>query len=85
MRTFVLHFFYEVKSVRQTTRHQLSHGLRWFRSGTIQGYQAPSGTIIVIEQERANAAQKVAIDARVSAARAQSECRAAGGAALTVL
>lgn len=42
--------------------------LRWFRSGTIQGYQAPSGTIIVIEQERANAAQKVAIYARVSSA-----------------
>ncbi len=42
--------------------------LRWFRSGTIQGYQAPSGTIIVIERERANAAQKVAIYARVSSA-----------------
>ena len=42
--------------------------LRWFRSGTIQGYQAPSGTIIVIEHERANAAQKVAIYARVSSA-----------------
>src|SRR2546430_16506562 len=42
--------------------------LRWFRSGTIHGYQAPSGTIIVIEHERANAAQKVAIYARVSSA-----------------
>ena len=42
--------------------------LRWFRSGTLQGYQAPSGTIIVIEHERANAAQKVAIYARVSSA-----------------
>ena len=42
--------------------------LRWFRSGTLQGYQAPSGTIIVIEQERASAAQHVAISARVSSA-----------------
>ena len=42
--------------------------LRWFRSGMIQGYQASSGTIIVIEHERANAAQKVAIYARVSSA-----------------
>ncbi len=25
--------------------------LRWFRDGTIKGYQAPSGTIIVTEQE----------------------------------
>ena len=40
--------------------------LRWFRDGTIQGYQAPSGTIIVTEQEPAQAVQKVAIYARVS-------------------
>src|SRR6266516_1082252 len=25
--------------------------LRWFRSGTIKGYQAPSGTIIVLDEE----------------------------------
>jgi putative resolvase len=42
--------------------------LRWSRSGMLQGYQAPSGTIIVIEHERANAAQKVALYARVSTA-----------------
>ena len=40
--------------------------LRWFRDGTIQGYQAPSGTIIVTEQEPTQAVQKVAIYARVS-------------------
>src|SRR5438105_10443971 len=40
--------------------------LRWFRDGTIQGYQAPSGTIIVTEREPAQAVQKVAIYARVS-------------------
>lgn len=40
--------------------------LRWFRDGTIQGYQAPSGTIIVTEQEKPPIAQKVAIYARVS-------------------
>jgi putative resolvase len=40
--------------------------LRWFRDGTIQGYQAPSGTIIVAEREPVQAVQKVAIYARVS-------------------
>ena len=40
--------------------------LRWFRDGTIQGYQAPSGSIIVMEQESVQVAQKVAIYARVS-------------------
>src|SRR5436305_15054849 len=40
--------------------------LRWFRDGTIQGYQAPSGTIIVTEREQVQAVQKVAIYARVS-------------------
>src|SRR5579859_1164276 len=40
--------------------------LRWFRDGTIQGYQAPSGTIIVKEQEKPQSVQKVAIYARVS-------------------
>jgi putative resolvase len=40
--------------------------LRWFRAGTIKGYQAPSGTIIVTEREPVQAAQKVAIYARVS-------------------
>jgi predicted site-specific integrase-resolvase len=40
--------------------------LRWFRAGTIQGYQAPSGTIIVTEQDPTPAVQKIAIYARVS-------------------
>ena len=40
--------------------------LRWFRDGTIQGYQAPSGTIIVTEREPIQAVEKVAIYARVS-------------------
>lgn len=40
--------------------------LRWFRDGTIQGYQAPSGTIIVMEREPVQTVQKVAIYARVS-------------------
>jgi len=40
--------------------------LRWFRDGTIQGYQAPSGTIIVTEQEKPQSVQKGAIYARVS-------------------
>ena len=41
--------------------------LRWFRDGTIQGYQAPSGTIIVTEsREKPQGVQKVAIYARVS-------------------
>ncbi len=40
--------------------------LRWFRSGTIKGYQAPSGTIIVPEDEPQVGHQKTAIYARVS-------------------
>jgi putative resolvase len=41
--------------------------LRWFRDGTIQGYQAPSGTIIVTEDRQVQPASgKVAIYARVS-------------------
>jgi predicted site-specific integrase-resolvase len=42
--------------------------LRWFRAGTIKGYQVPTGTIIVTEGETTEAARpgKVAIYARVS-------------------
>src|SRR5215471_19747025 len=42
--------------------------LRWFRAGTIKGYQAPSGTIIVTEGAVAapTPPEKVAIYARVS-------------------
>ncbi len=42
--------------------------LRWFRTGTIKGYQAPSGTIIVTVEEPQQTVQKVAIYARVSTA-----------------
>ena len=43
--------------------------LRWFRDGTIKGYQAPTGTIIVTEGEKPSAhPEKVAIYARVSSA-----------------
>jgi putative resolvase len=42
--------------------------LRWFRAGTIKGYQAPSGTIIVTVEEPQPTVQKVAIYARVSSA-----------------
>jgi predicted site-specific integrase-resolvase len=40
--------------------------LRWFRAGTIKGYQAPTGTIIVTAGEAAPRAERVAIYARVS-------------------
>lgn len=41
--------------------------LRWFRSGAIAGYQAPSGTIIVQEEKPVSpGAQKVVLYARVS-------------------
>ena len=42
--------------------------LRWFRAGTLRGYQAPTGTIIVTEGESAPATQPqtVAVYARVS-------------------
>ena len=44
--------------------------LRWFRAGTIKGYQAPTGTIIVTEGETQPAmrAENVAISARASSA-----------------
>ncbi len=42
--------------------------LRWFRAGTIKGYRAPTGTIIVTEGEAAPSTrpEKVAIYVRVS-------------------
>src|SRR5712692_1690113 len=43
--------------------------LRWFHDGVIKGYQAPSGTIIVVEKiPQAAAQERVAIYARVSSA-----------------
>jgi putative resolvase len=46
-----------------------STALRWFHDGVIKGYQAPSGTIIVVEENRpATVQERVAIYARVSSA-----------------
>ncbi len=46
-----------------------STALRWWHQGTIRGYQAPSGTIIVeTEGKPRAAAERVAIYARVSSA-----------------
>lgn len=47
--------------------------LRWFRTGAIAGYQAPSGTIIVQEEQPASlSTPHVAIYARVSSAEHQA-------------
>jgi putative resolvase len=44
-----------------------STALRWFHDGAIKGYQAPSGTIIVGEDEKSKPqSQRIAIYARVS-------------------
>jgi putative resolvase len=45
-----------------------STALRWWKAGQINGYQAPSGTIIVQADEPGERVQKVAIYARVSGA-----------------
>ncbi len=46
-----------------------STALRWFHDGVVKGYQAPSGTIIVVEENRpATVQERVAIYARVSSA-----------------
>jgi len=42
--------------------------LRWWKAGTIKGYQAATGTIIVTENEPIKQAERVAIYARVSSA-----------------
>jgi putative resolvase len=42
--------------------------LRWWRAGQIKGYQAPTGTIVVVEAEPVLKLQKVAIYVRVSSA-----------------
>jgi len=42
--------------------------LRWWQAGRIKGYQAPTGTIIVAEDESVLKSQKVTIYARVSSA-----------------
>src|SRR6266550_2842632 len=67
-----VHLFYNpcMKLSQYAKQQGISYrtALRWFRDGTIKGYQAPSGTIIVTEHEPAVAVQKVAIYARVSLA-----------------
>src|SRR6266852_4942879 len=46
-----------------------STALRWYHSGAIKGYQAPSGTIIVVEEKQPQLRkERVAIYARVSSA-----------------
>jgi putative resolvase len=46
-----------------------STALRWFHDGVIKGYQAPSGTIIILEEKpEPQARERVAIYARVSSA-----------------
>jgi predicted site-specific integrase-resolvase len=61
-----------VKLSRYAKQQGISYrtALRWWRSGAIKGYQAPSGTIIVTEGETqpATRPEKVAIYARVSSA-----------------
>ncbi len=52
---------------RQGIRYSIA--LRWFHNGVINGYQAPSETIIVTEDEQSVPRQeRVAIYARVSSA-----------------
>jgi len=46
--------------------------LCWFRAGTIPGYQAPSGTLIVTERETSQSVEQVAIYARVSSSEHQA-------------
>jgi putative resolvase len=45
-----------------------STALRWFHSGAIKGYQAPSGTIVVIDEPDplSSSQERTAIYARVS-------------------
>jgi putative resolvase len=46
-----------------------STALRWFHDGVINGYQAPSGTIIILEEKpKPSLQERVAIYARVSSA-----------------
>jgi predicted site-specific integrase-resolvase len=45
-----------------------STAFRWWKAGHIKGYQAPTGTIIVVTEEPHPTVQKVAIYARVSSA-----------------
>ena len=63
-------YIFHIKLSQYAKQQGISYrtALRWFRAGTIKGYQAPTGTIIVQEGERPRQVQKVAIYARVSSA-----------------
>ncbi len=64
-------FYTSSMKLRQYAKQQgISYhtALRWFRTGTIKGYQALSGTIIVTDEKPQQTIQKVAIYARVSSA-----------------
>ena len=67
-----VHLFYtsSMKLSQYAKQQGISYrtALRWFRTGTIKGYQAPSGTIIVTVEKPQQTIQKVAIYARVSTA-----------------
>jgi putative resolvase len=67
-----VHMFYtfSMKLSQYAKQQGISYrtALRWFRTGAIKGYQAPSGTIIVTVEEPQHTVQKVAIYARVSTA-----------------
>ena len=66
------HMFYtSLMKLSQYARQQgISYrtALRWWRAGQIKGYQAPTGTIVVVEAEPVLKSQKVAIYTRVSSA-----------------
>jgi putative resolvase len=67
-----VHMFYiSLRKLSQYARQQgISYrtALRWWRAGQIKGYQAPTGTIVVVEAEPVLKSQKVALYARVSSA-----------------
>jgi putative resolvase len=67
-----VHLFYtpSMKLSQYAKQQGISYrtALRWFCAGTIKGYHAPSGTIIVTVEKPQQTIQKVAIYARVSTA-----------------
>jgi putative resolvase len=67
-----VHMFYtsSMKLSQYARQQGISYrtALRWWQAGQIKGYQAPTGTIIVAEDEPVLKSQKVTIYARVSSA-----------------
>src|SRR5215471_12722804 len=62
-------YIFHIKLSQYAKQQGISYrtALRWFRAGTIKGYQAPTGTIIVTEGEAMpTRPEKVAIYARVA-------------------